>query len=345
MAAPFDLKQLMVGEPRRPVVEGLKQHPASGYAPFCFSQDGLLYYVRGGEWLARRQFVWVNRQGDEIEPLPLPPQAYQNPSLSPDGRRFTFTKFDRGALNVWVYDLPSGPATQLTFESNNFFPLWTPPDGDMLTFTSFRAGPFDVYWVPTNRSSREEPLVAGPYDQRATCWSTNGKVLLFTETNPDTGLDIWSLCVEDGNMPRSLLHESWDEDNAVFSPDGNWIAYESNREGSSEVYVTPYPGSVAKKISTGGGYHPIWSRDGRELFYRCGDKMMAATIETEPEFRVTGPEVLFEGQYLTGDIRNYDASEDGQRFLMIKESEGQPAATQLVVVLNWFEELKRLVPP
>jgi serine/threonine protein kinase len=344
MAAPFDLKQLKVGEPRRPVVEGLKQHPGSGYAPFCFSQDGLLYYVRGGEWLAQRRLVWVNRRGEDVEPLPLPAQAYTYPRLSTDGRRFAFTKFDRGALNVWVYDLPSGPATQLTFESNNFLPLWTPPDGDRLTFTSFRAGPFDVYWMPTNRSSPEELLVTGPYDQRATSWSPDGKVLLLTETNPDTGLDIWFLSVEDVNMPRPLLYESWDEDNAVFSPDGNLIAYESNREGSREVYVTPYPGPSGKKVSTSGGYHPVWSRDGKELFYRCGEQMMAVTIETEPEVRVTSSEVLFEGRYLTGDLRNYDISEDGQRFLMIKESKNQPAATQLIVVLNWFEELKRLVP-
>ncbi|MHC4632354.1 MAG: TolB-like translocation protein, partial [Planctomycetota bacterium] len=115
-------------------------------------------------------------------------------------------------------------------------------------------------------------------------------------------------------------------------------------EGQSEVYVTPYPGPGGKKVSTGGGYHPVWSRDSKELFYRSGDKMMAVTYETEPEFRVTGSEVLFEGRYLSGWYRNYDVSLDGQRFLMIKESEEQPAATQLIVVLNWFEELKRLVP-
>jgi Tol biopolymer transport system component len=343
VAAPFDLKQLKVGKPR-PVIEGLKQYPDSGYAPFSFSKDGLLYYVRGGEWLAHRHFVWINRQGEEIEPLPLPPQAYSDPSLSPDGRRIAFTKFDRGVFNIWVYDLPSGPATQVTFESSNFLPIWM-PDSNRLTFTSYRAGPFDVYWMPINRSRPEEPLLTGPSDNVATSWSPDGKVLLVGEINSNTGWDIRLLSTEDDNTSRPFICESGSEQYAVFSPNGNWIAYESEREVRSEIYVSPYPKPVPKKISTGGGYHSAWSPDGKELFYRNGDKMMAVTIETESELKVTNSEVLFEGQYYTGRYRNYDVSFDGQRFLMIKESEDQPAATQLIVVLHWFEELKRLVPP
>jgi len=343
VAAAFNLEQLKLGEPR-PVLEGLKQCPNSGCAPFCFSRDGLLYYVRGGVWLARRQLVWVNRQGEEVELLPLRPQAYKDPRLSPDGQRLAFTKFDRGTFNLWVYEFTSNTATQVTFESNNSRPVWT-PDGDSLTFTSYRAGPFDVYWMPADRSSPEEPLVTGPYDQMATSWSPNGKVLLLAETNPDTGDDICLLSIEDGNTPRPLICESWEERDPVFSPDGNWIAYVSDAEGWLEVYVTPYPGpGKKKKISTDGGYHPLWSRVDKELFYRSGDKMIAATFETEPEFRVTSSEVLFEGRYLAGGY-HYDVSLDGQRFLMVKESEDQPAASQLIVVLNWFEELKRLVPP
>jgi dipeptidyl aminopeptidase/acylaminoacyl peptidase len=347
MAAPFDLKRLEVGEPRRPVVEGIKQFLLGGYAPFCFSQDGLLYYVRGGEWLARRQLVWVNRRGEEIEQLPLPPGAYKHLRLSPNEnkQRFAFTKFEAGAFNVWVYDLPSGPATQLTFKGNNFLPLWT-PDGDRLTFTSWRAGagPFDAYHVRVDRSGTEEPLLTGPYDRLPTSWSPDGKVLLYTELNPDTGMDIGLLSTEDGNTPQPLLHESWSERNAVFSPNGNWIAYESNQEGRYEIYVASYPGLITKKVSTGGGGNPAWSGDGKEVFYLRGDKMIAVSIETEPELRTTGSEVLFEGKYSTDSRRNYDVSGDGQRFLMVKESEDHSAETQLVVVLNWFEELKRLVP-
>jgi serine/threonine-protein kinase len=342
MAAPFDLKQFKVGEPRRPVVEGLKQHLLSGYASYCFSQDGLLYYVRGGEWHARRQFVWVNRQGEEVEPLPLPPGSYKFPRLSPDGHRLAFTKFKGDFYNVWVYDLSSGQETQLTFESNNSLPLWS-PDGNQLTFSSWRMGPFDVYQMPVDRSDTEEPLLTGSYDQIPTSWSPDGKTLLYTEINPDTGMDICLLSTEDGNIPQPLLHESWTERNAVFSPNGNWIAYQSSQEGQTEIYVASYPELIAKKVSTSGGRHPLWSGDGKELFYLRGDKMIAMSIETEPQLRSTGSEVMFEGEYSSDTRRNYDVSRGGQRFLMVKESEKQPAS-QLIVVLNWFDELKRLVP-
>ena len=343
MAVPFDLKQLKVGEPRRPVFEGLNENPGSGYAPFAFSREGLLYYVQGGEWLAQRQLVWVDRRLGVIGPLQLPPQAITEPCLSPDGRCVAFTKFDRGASNVWLYDLPAGPATQITFESSNFLPIWM-PDSKKLTFTSYRAGPFDVYWIPSNRSSPEKQLITGPNDQMASSWSPDGKVLLFTEISPVTGYDIWYLSTEDSNTAHPLICDSGTEQNAAFSPDGNWIAFESDREGRFEVYVSPFPKPVPKKISTGGGYHPIWSADGKELFYRNGDKMIAVTIETEPELKIVKSEVLFEGKYYTSADRNYDVSSDGRRFLMVKESDDQPSASQLIVVHNWFEELNRLVP-
>jgi serine/threonine protein kinase/Tol biopolymer transport system component len=344
MAAPFDLKQLKVGEPRRPVIEGINRELSNGYAPFCFSQDGLLYYVRGGEWLASRRFVWINRQGEEVETLPLPPQAYKNPRLSPNEKCLAYTKFEGGEENIWVYDLPNGPATQITFKSGNFLPVWRPPDGDMLAFTSGRLGPWTMYEIPINRSSAAEPIIERPNDHVATSWSPDGKVLLFNEISPLTGYDISCLNTEDENIKQSLQTESWTEHNAVFSADGNWITYQSNQEGLNQVYVSPFPEPAPKKISTGGGYNPLWSPDGKEIFYRNGDKMIAVTIETEPEIRVINSEVLFEGLYYTDSNRSYDVSQDGQRFLMIKETEEHQAATQLIVVLNWFEELKRLVP-
>jgi Tol biopolymer transport system component len=341
MAAPFNLNKLKVGEPHFVVAEGLKQRPSCGYAPFCFSKDcGVLYYVRGGEWLAKRQFVWVNRETRAVEPLSLELGAYSNPCLSPfpDGSRFAFTKFDRSVFNIWVYDFVSKIPQRLTFESSNFLPFWT-PDSSKLTFTTYREGPFSVYWKPADGSSAEKPLVTGILDREAFSWSPDGKKLLFVETDPCTGEDIWIYSIEDGNTTRPLLYRSSNEREAVFSPDGDWIAYVSEEEKDRpEVYVTPYPKLAPKKISTDGGCQPLWSQDSNELFYRSGDKMMAATIETEPDFRVTS-RVLFEGQYLTGMYRNYDVSKDGQRFLMIKEDEAQSAAAQLMFVFK-----KRLVP-
>ncbi len=137
----------------------------------------------------------------------------------------------------------------------------------------------------------------------------------------------------------------------MFSPDGRWLAYESNETGHDEIYLAPFnvtgPGGT-KQISVGGsgGTEPVWARDGRELFYRNGDKMMAVAIETEPDISVGTPRLLFEGRFLPGPPwarRNYDISPDGQRFLMIQR-EQDLVPTEIIVVLNWFEELKRLVP-
>ncbi|MHC4557797.1 MAG: protein kinase domain-containing protein [Planctomycetota bacterium] len=352
MAAPFDLKHLKVGQPREPVIEGLKQKIRSGYAPFSFSRDGFLYYVRGGEWLARRNLVWVDRHtGDVIKTLPLIPGAYSSPCLSPNGQSIAFTKFDSGAENIWVFNLPKGPPEKVSFEGGNFLPIWK-PDNNKLTFTSYRDGEFSVYCIPANKSSSEEPLLIGLDDQWATSWSPDGKELLFTEDKGSrvTDYDICLLSAEDANTTRPLICESGNEDNGVFSPDGKWIAYESDRdERHNEVYVAPYPVPVVNtKISSSGGYHPlwspVWSADSKELFYRNGDKMIAVTIETELELKVSEPNTLFVKQYYTGLERGYDVSRDGEKFLMIKESNEQQAATQLFVVINWFEELKRLVP-
>ena len=134
----------------------------------------------------------------------------------------------------------------------------------------------------------------------------------------------------------------------MFSPDGHWLAYQSDESGQQEIYVRPFPGPGGKvPISTEGGVEPVWARNGRELFYRNGDKMMVAAFETKPTFAPAKPRLVFEGHYETGLFSfhpNYDVSPDGQRFLMIKASEQESAATQINVVVNWSEELKRLVP-
>jgi eukaryotic-like serine/threonine-protein kinase len=159
------------------------------------------------------------------------------------------------------------------------------------------------------------------------------------------GWDIWTLSINDGRKSKFQGTQSA-EANPAFSPDGHWIAYQSNESGADNVYVRPFPGSGGK-IPIGGGTEPVWSRDGHELFYRSGDKMMAVSIVSQPAFVPLKPEALFEKTYWTADssvLRNYDVTPDGHRFLIVKENEQIAAATQMNVVLNWFEELRRRVP-
>ena len=172
-------------------------------------------------------------------------------------------------------------------------------------------------------------------------------MLAYTQNSPDTGLDIWLLPLEGEREPTLLLGTPFNERRATFSPNGRWLAYQSNESGQNEVYVRPYPGPEGKwPISTEGGTEPVWSPDGRELFYRNRDQMMVVSVETEPSFTPGKPRLLFNGQFQfePSDFAspNYDVSPDGQRFLMIKAAE--EGANQINVVQNWFEELKRLVP-
>jgi dipeptidyl aminopeptidase/acylaminoacyl peptidase len=189
-------------------------------------------------------------------------------------------------------------------------------------------------------------LTTSEYLQAPNSWSPDGQLLAFIVVNPTTGRDIWVLRFSD-RKAQPFLQTPLNETAPRFSPDGRWLAYVSSDEsGRDEIYVQPYPGTGKWQISTEGGTEPLWNRNGRELFYRSGDKMMGVEITTQPEFSAGTPKALFEGRYQPSPIlNNYDVSPDGQRFLMLKPSETREAApTQINVVLNWFEELKRRVP-
>ena len=181
-----------------------------------------------------------------------------------------------------------------------------------------------------------------------TSWSPDGQTLAFRSSSTRSH-DIWMLSREGEQEPWIFLDTEFDETGAMFSPDGRWLAYMSNETGRDEVYLQPFSvtGPRGKQqVSVSGGGEPVWAPDGRDLFYRNGDRMMAVAIETEPELSVGTPRTLFEGRFLAvGDQAGstYDISPDGQRFLMIKR-EQDLAPTEIVVILNWFEELKRLVP-
>ena len=173
--------------------------------------------------------------------------------------------------------------------------------------------------------------------------SPDGQTLAFYAPGPTTSMVIWVVPLEGERKPEPFLQTRFTEAAPMFSPDGRWLAYSSNESGRNEVYVQPFPGPGGKwLISAEGGREPAWARNGRELFYRNGNKMMAVDITTEPTFRAGTRRMLFERpNYVSGTRADYDISPDGQRFLMLKASEQQEVAlTQIHVVLNWFEELR-----
>jgi serine/threonine-protein kinase len=346
MAVAFDLDRLAVIGPPVGVVEGvLPSTDNTGAAQAAFAEDGSLFYVPGTGRASERRLVWVDRTGTE-QALQLPPRPYRHPRLSPDGQRLALDIDEGNGSDVWLYDLFRGTLTRLTFDGG-MSPAWT-PDGTKVTFESesATAGAANLFWKSADGSGADERLTTGDTDQFLSSWSTDEKTLAFVQAAPATGWDIWTLSLENGRKPQAFLQTPFNESDPAFSPDGRWVAYESDESGRVEVYVQPFPGPGSKElVSTDGGTDPAWSRDGRELFYRSGDRMMAVATAIRPTFRASKPEVLFERPYWAAFLlRNYDVSPDGRRFLMIKESEQAAAAVHINVVQHWLEELKRLVP-
>ncbi len=344
MAVAFDLEQLEVTGSPIPILEGVAESGGpSWFGHFVFSDTGTLVYVpTGTDSREGRTLVWVDRQG-AVQPLAAPPRAYRGPRLSPDGQRVAVTIRGGDRTEIWTYDIQGDTLTRRTFEQGTF-PLWT-PDGKRITFQSTRlGGPQNLFWQPADGTGVGEQLVLSALSKTPHSWSPDGKFLAYTELNPTSAGNIWVLPFD--GEPEPFLQEPYVESGAVFSPDGHWIAYRSNESGRHEIYVQPFPKTGAKwQISTDGGGEAAWvqTRTGQEIFYRNGNKMMSVDVTTEPAFTSGKPKLLFEGEYAGFGFRAvYDVTADGERFLMIKNSEQQ--VTRINVVLNWFEELKRLVP-
>ena len=344
MAVPFDLQRLEVTGPPAVLVETiLLSRNNTGAAHASIADTGSLVYLPGGSAVSDRTLVWVDRSGSE-QPLPLPQRAYRRPRLSPDEKRLALDIDEGNNGDVWMCDLFRGTLSRLTFNGFGLNPEWT-SDGKKVTFTANSAGAANLFWKAADGTGNEERLTTSEHFQYPNSWSPDGETLALTESDPATLMDIWILSVKD-RQKSPFLRTPFNEANLVFSPDRRWAAYQSDESGRYEIYVQPFPGPGSKElISTEGGTQPLWSRDGRQLFYRNGDKMMSVATTFRPTFHSSKPEVLFERPYfLLPYYPNYDVGSDG-RFVMIKENEQITSANVMNVVLNWFEELKQKLPP
>jgi serine/threonine-protein kinase len=298
-----------------------------------------------------RRLFWVDRQG-KAEPFPQPPRGYLHPRFSPDGRTLA-VEVEGSNHDFWLYDLERGTFTRMTSDGRSHWPLWT-PDGSRLTFRVGMPGPFNVWWMPADRNGPQQRLTESTAWQSAASWSPDGKAAAFTQITrmfPPTRPDVWVL---EMGKPRPFADSKFSEGAPRFSPDGKWIAYVSDETGRNEVYVQSYPGPGPKiQMSVDGGTDPVWASRTGELFYRNDDKMMVVAVTLRPAFRAGKPQLLWTGHYSHGmstscgppgtTSSNYDVTPDGQRFLMITDSEQDATPTQVNVVLNWVEEVKRLV--
>jgi serine/threonine protein kinase len=353
-AVPFNRATLEVKGGPVPIVEGVT---GSMYA---FSNSGTLVYLPGTALAAPsgNSLVWVDRDGKE-EPLGATPNQYIFPKISPDGTRVALTISGDNA-DIWIWDLARKTMTRLTFDkSAENQPIWT-PDGKQILFWSGREGKYGgIYRKSADGTGEEEKLVSAsdrslyPY-----CMSSDGKFLVMTESVDRTiKWDIGMLRMEGDHTRKPLLNnDEYIETQPKISPDGRWMAYTSGESSRSEVYVRPFP-EVNKgrwQVSTSSGNSPLWSPNGRELFYLsdADRSAMAVAVETGSVFSVGTPKKLFLfSPYLAGGGTPgtpWDIHPDGKRFLMMKLPGAAPSATavprKINIVLNWFEELKQRVP-
>jgi serine/threonine-protein kinase len=364
-AVPFDLDKLEFAGGPVSVMTGEVMGSA-------ISDSGTFAYVPAtadtGESTAspKRTLVWVNKDGKE-EPLPAPPNEYNFLKISPDGTQVALDVVIDRNEDIRVWDIARKTLTRLTFDkATDITPLWT-PDGQRVVFASSQGGDLtSLFWKKADGTGAVEKLYSE--NSRALVpwsWSEDGKTLALLEfALTPLGLDIGTLSVEGDRQRKGLLQEKYVETEPQISPDGRWIAYTSTESNQGEIYVRPFPDVDSGgrwQVSTNGGHSPLWSPDSKELFYRNGDATVAVPVETDPTFSPGNPKTLFQRTYFGLEIQPlkttltaWDISPDGKRFLMIKlpaaaneeSSKGSTTAEprKIIIVLNWFEELKKRVP-
>jgi len=367
MAVPFDVTRLDVTGAAvgllADVMQAANIQPVqidSGAGQFAVSASGALAYVSGGVFPQDRwSLVWVDRTG-KVEPLNMPRGAYLAPRLSPDGKRIVFNT-TTGDWDLLVYDVARGLVTRLPMPDDQSIGVWS-PDSARVAFGSGFSGAGKVFIRSADGNGAPEELSIF-LDERAKAtaalsfpntWTPDGASLVVWSVQDNRG-GLLLVPIKEKRAPRFLFTDPTGALEGDFSPDGRWLAYTSGGPATSEVYVRPYP-ALDRRVQVAGqsSRAPVWRRDGREFYYlenSPGDatlniRVMAVPVTTAPTFSAGTPHKLFEGPFrVDGPFRPYDATPDGQRFLFVRAAEQPPArVSQMVLVQNWFEELKGRVP-
>ncbi len=331
IALPFDADRVRPTGPPVTIARDVAQ-PDGYSARAVVSRSGSIVYMQSGG-ASPRQLVLVSRAG-LATPLVAEPKVFANPRFSPDGRRIAFdiTEQSGSSRDVWVLDMLQRSWSRLTTNGISDRPIWT-PNGRRLIYSSND----DLWWIAADGSGHSDSLLVGPGSHFAGSITPDGRTVIFQQSGSG-GDGIRSLVFDSSQSARTILPAPFGETAPALSPDGHWLAYQSDEAGRFEVYVRPYPGPGARvSVSLQGGSEAVWSRNGRELFYRSGDSLMAATVVTAPTFGVTGRRLLFTGRYLnSGTFREYDVSPDGQHFVMIR---GGAALTTMIGLEGVFDRL------
>ena len=364
LAVPFDLEKLKVTGSQVSLLEGVLS-PA-------FSASGTVAYVPQprvatevtGTASAGNTLVWADREGKE-ESLGAVPDAYSSLKIDPDGNEVALEVGASGSKDIWIWDISHKNQRRLTFDkATDSNPVWT-PDGKRIVFRSNRSGGLGgIFWKSASGTGNAEPLFSKPdVVLLPSSFSHDGKILAVFEISlAPLGLDIGMLTMEGNRELKEILHEKYFEAEPQISPDGRYVAYQSNASDKGEIFVNSFPDVTKGKwqVSNSGGNSPLWSPDRKEIFYRNGDAIISVKAELEPSFKYENPKILFQRKYLTDrfifqntSFSPWDIHPNGKKFLLIKPPDAPKSKTEegtaapqqkIIVVLNWFEELKKLVP-
>ncbi len=340
-AVPFDARRLAVtGEPAT-LLEGVAVDATASRADYAVSETGTLVYATG---TSKLRLVLVDGQGVEqvlSDWLDFP----TGPRFSPDASRVALAVVREAKRDIWILEPETGTQSRLTLEGNsNWYPEWS-PDGTGVVFSSNRTSSQnrDLFWKPVDGGGPAETLVGGEHEQWEASWPREGRFMVYRERHPETGRDLWVLPLDGNRTPTPYLKRSFDDRAPSVSPDGRWVAYTSDESGRDEVYVGSLPQpDVVRQVSNNGGVEPRWSWDGTELFYREGAGFVNVSITTRPTLAVGSRRRLLQGnQYPSSpNHAGYDVHPDGRLLVLVG---GGINEIRLIVVLNFFEELKAKV--
>jgi serine/threonine protein kinase/Tol biopolymer transport system component len=333
-------RALLTGEPIK--LADFLVGPVIGLAGVSVSLNGEIAYRSGEE--GQRQLKWYDRKGKSAGSAVEPDSAIVlYPEISPDGRQVAITRNaeGQGSADVWIVDLARGGLTRLTSDpSVDIDPIWS-PDGMQIAFSSNRNGPYDIYVKPSSGAGAETLVLKSSKTKYMQDWSRDG-FILYCELDLDKGdrnLWAWRMSASSDQKPIAVATSNFDEQSGQFSPDGHWVAYETNEPGEFQIVVQSFPNPSRKlQVSIGGGTQPRWSADGKELYFISPEgKMMAASLNFQGSTVVAGkPEDLFPASPVTGfgvNRQQYAVSRDG-RFLIIQPT--APSATRpITLILNW----------
>ena len=346
-AVPFDAgSQSATGQPIK-VLDGVMMSRNSGVANFDISANGTLVYIQGQADGGVRTLHWVDRAG-KSEPLPLPARSYLHPRISPEGRRLAI-EVEGSSHDVYVYDFATGVLTNFTNDGISHWPIWS-PDGSRIGYRSGPMGRFRLFQMAADRSAPPVRLDTPGISSSTGSYGPDGRVMVYTDTTYGTPTKVMVTTLDNSSSPIPLDDTSFFQGSPKFSPNGRWLAYCTNESGRPEVYVKEFPNGAKIQISNDGGNDPVWRRDGRELFYRNADRMIAVPVSAGDRFDAGRPQELWRGPYSHGmssscgapglSSSNYDVSPDGQRFLMIQDEDvDKTSSSTLVVVVGFGHDL------